>query len=408
MEERTSGGVNNIPLTRPESTYKDNLTSEVKLEKRVLFDWISFTFDDLDFAPLADMDLYVTKTAKYIQSQSELLNDLIRVLGEASTWDALELKPGIINNFKYSIVIGESIIINLHGPKSFRGRRVSQLLMRGEGCSEFIEYQRGSWYNLFGFLCKLNGQFRRVDLSIDDFSGKEVDIYYLEKLARDGHWTGSFQSCKIISDISYRGGIRSKGYSLTFGSAGSIQLQIYDKLLEMWEKTKKSIETKVWYRYEMRLVGTKANEVIRQYMLLCRFGFNETFMSFALSILNSLISFKSKPKSNDSRVRRWPVDENWSSFIESRFHMNVIKGHPRKLTIDEKKIWYDKSIVTTNAQFYLTDPNQYYATHLHQLMRGIRNITSEQLVAVNKKRIENGFSKLVLDEVKSSEVYFAE
>jgi len=41
-------------------------------------------------------------------------------------WRNLEIRPYAMNGFRYSIVIGESIMKNLGGPKSSRGRSATQ------------------------------------------------------------------------------------------------------------------------------------------------------------------------------------------------------------------------------------------------------------------------------------------
>jgi DNA relaxase NicK len=120
------------------------------------------------------------------------------------------------------------------------------------------------------FLTKRNVKFKRVDLAIDHFTASEVDIYDLEKCAKNKYWSGSFQSLKVISDMSFRGGIFSRGFSLTFGSEGSTQLQIYDKNLERRSKNEETFNTDKWYRYEMRLVDDKADNCVAEYLKIMK------------------------------------------------------------------------------------------------------------------------------------------
>lgn len=130
------GGCNSIPPSCPESS-SELYISEVKLDKRVLFDWVSFTFDDLDGSYFSDPLASVgnTKRDRARRHRNDgIMNKLLSLLGcEDANWRNFELEKCSINGFKYSIVIGESILINIDGPKSSRGRPVTQLLMRGEG-----------------------------------------------------------------------------------------------------------------------------------------------------------------------------------------------------------------------------------------------------------------------------------
>jgi len=269
---RTAGGYNSIPLTCPKAESNKVFIADVELDKRVLFDWISFTFDDLNFEAIINKQLTNNLSIKNFNINVRILNKILKALGDKEYDFDFEVKSPGLNGFKYMHYVGEHIILNFSGPKTYRYKKTSQLLMRGEACREFIEHQNGSWVNLFIALSDLHGSFKRVDIAIDDFQAKEINIYDLKELAEKGHWTGSFQSLKIINDISYRGGIRSKGFSMTFGSPGSNQLQIYDKNLERFSRKKENFNTKYWYRYEMRLVNEKATNSIREYLRCMAYG----------------------------------------------------------------------------------------------------------------------------------------
>jgi hypothetical protein len=399
---RTSGGVNSIPLTCPKEE-NIQVIEDIKLDKRILFDWISFTFDDLDIEAVLSRSSYNIKKKIGYKLNLDILNNLLRVLGSKEYSFDFEIKQPGLNNFKYMLYIGEHIIINFHGPKSYRGKRTTQLLMRGEACREFIEYQNGSWVELFKFLGSLNGSFKRVDIAIDDFTANDIDIYDLQVYAEAGHWTGSFQSLKIINDISFRGGIRSKGYSLTFGSPGSNQLQIYDKNLERFSKRKESLDTKVWYRYEMRLVNDRANNAIREYMRAMAYNTSNisSFLEFGSSLLAELIMFKREPKGNDSRVRRWkPLDE-WLSFLGAIKNISVIPQTKIEKTIDLKKKWYKKSISGTNAEIFLSNEKEYFAYQKIILNEGMKKIDQKKLNMINKKRISHSLIPISQEDLKT-------
>jgi hypothetical protein len=399
-KNRTAGGVNSIPLTCPkEENYQ--VIEDVKLDKRILFDWISFTFDDLDIEAVLSRSSYGIKKKIGYKIHLDILNNLLVALGSEKYHYDLEIKQPGLNNYKYILYIGEHIIINFHGPKSYRGKYTTQLLMRGERCREFIEYQNGNWIELFKVLGTLNGSFKRVDIAIDDFTANDIDIYDLQKYAEAGHWTGSFQSLKIINDISFRGGIRSKGYSLTFGSPGSNQLQIYDKNLERFSKKKESFDTKVWYRYEMRLVNKRANNAIREYMRAFAYDSSNisSFLEFGSSLLAELIMFKKEPRGNDTRVRRWEPLDKWTSFLGSIKKINFIPNTKLEKTIDLKKKWYKKSISSTNAEFFLSNENGYFDFQLEIVKNGIKKMNKRKLSTVNKKRLSMGKAALTMEEI---------
>lgn len=406
-KKRTAGGVNSIPLTCPKEEDLQ-VIDDVKLDKRILFDWISFTFDDLDIEAVLSRSSFALKKKPGFGVHVKMLNNLLHVLGSEEYNYEMEFKSPGLNNFKYILYIGEHIIINFHGPKSYRGRRTTQLLMRGEGCREFIEYQNGSWVELFKVLGNFNGSFKRVDIAIDDFTANDIDIYDLQKYAEAGHWTGSFQSLKIINDISFRGGIRSKGFSLTFGSSGSNQLQIYDKNLERFSKRKESLDTKVWYRYEMRLVNERANKSIREYMRAFAYDTSSisSFLEFGSSLLGELIMFKKEPIGNDSRVRRWEPLVQWVSFLGSVKKITLVPNTQLEKTIDIKKKWYKRSIASTNAEIYLSNEDEYIDYQLAILERGLTKMDSKKISMINKKRVENGKLPISVSDARKNLVSY--
>lgn len=398
------GGVNSIPLTCPNDDF-DVLVSEVKLEKRVLFDWISFTFDDLDEDVFTGMIRKPTTKGdkNHYNMNNGIMNALLKQLGcLEKDWKNLEIRPFAMNGFRYSIVIGESIMINLGGPKSARNRSTTQLLMKGEGCREFIEFQNGNWFELFKFLKNRNGHFKRVDIAIDDFTANEIDIYDLEQYAKKGYWSGSFQSLKVISDISYRGGLFSKGFSMTFGSEGSSQLQIYDKNLERRARNKETFATNKWYRYEMRLVEDKADAAISQYMTAIDASKTDdsSIGKYACGILRSLIEFKEIPMGNDERIRRWKILPQWYNFLDGVEKITLNVSSEVEKTIDRKIRWYNKSITSTNAQFYLSNPDIYFDEHFLEIGKACFNLNNRQIAAINKKRKSKGIKEITNIEIK--------
>ena len=395
------GGVNSIPLTCPRTSNDELVISDIVIDKRAVFDWISFTFDDLDTEYFFDIQSRMRSDINIQKKNDTIINTILQLLGsDKSDWKQHAIEDCSINGFKYVIVIGESIMINLYGPKSSRGRPITQLLMRGDGCREFVEYQNGDWVKLFSYLNSLHGQYKRIDLAIDDFCASEIDIYDLEKFARNGYWTGDFQCMKIISDVSFRGGTFSKGFSMTFGSDGSTQLQIYDKNLERKSKNAETFCASKWYRYEMRLVDDKAMRCISEFLnSMSNDGKGESFMLFASSMLSSLIEFKEKPEGNDDRIRRWPILSAWSAFLGSIKNIKLRGQKNTELTLDRKLKWYNRSIATTNALFYLADPDTYLQGHLHELGKACFLLSASQICAVNKKRNELGLASITAEEI---------
>ncbi|XFA98145.1 replication initiation factor domain-containing protein [Candidatus Izemoplasma sp. B36] len=390
----TDGGCNNIPPTgQPNELNEtvdvlDSLVSEIELDKRILFDWISYTFDDLH-----EFDISNGET-KLDEHSSLVLKELLRLLGsETLDWRQAYVEDKTFNGYKFSLIIGESIIINCCGPRSARNRRTTQLLMRGEGCREFIEHQKGNWYDLFQFLLgTTRGHFKRIDLAIDDFQGKELNIYDLEDLSRKKMWTGIFRSFKCIHNFDISGeDLISKGYSLTFGSEGSSQLQIYDKNLERKAKNKETFQTNIWFRYEMRLRDKKADNLVYEYIKAIAFSENDKYAlsKLASGVLAGLIEFKDI-QDKRSRLKNRKAMPGWISFVESSKKIDLRNHYKIESTIAQKKKWYNRSMTKLDSKIYLSNPKLYIKEHIKNLKDAFEKLSPADIIAVNKARIENG------------------
>ena len=389
-----AGGSNNIPPTGQVKGIQgklDCLISEVELDKRILFDWISYTFDDFH-----DFDIYSGKT--YLEEHSSfVMKGLLKLLGsESLDWTKCNIEEKAFNGYKYSILIGEAIFINFCGPRSSRNKRTTQLLMKGEGCREFIEYQNGNWYDLFQFLITNTlGHFKRIDLAIDDFQGKELNIYDLEELARNKLWVGSFRSLQVIHSIDFSSETpRSKGFSLTFGSEKSTQLQIYDKNLERAAKKKETFATNTWYRYEMRLKEGKADNLVFEYLKVinCK---DDKFALAKLSsgILRGLLEFKDV-NNTKSRVKNRKIMPAWLNFLNLSEKIDLKSHYKIEGTIEHKKKWYNRSMTKLDSKFYLSNPSEYVKEHMNNIYMAMKKLSFEDIVAINKQRISKGLEKI--------------
>ena len=417
MIDNVRGGVSNTPLTVTKSKNNEfQIISEIKLEKRILFDWVSYTFDTLDYNEVFIPGMHKTFIdLMYTENNDFILGTLFSILGvrdqvtnRLRDWKKYEQSEFAVNGFRFSFKIGEHIQINFAGPKSANNRITTQILLPGQACRELIEYNRSDtkffWVELFSYLVTLGGHFKRVDLAIDDFTGKEQNIYNLLSYAKNRHFKGSYRSCTIFEQLGYINNQPiSKGFSMTFGSSGSNQCQIYDKNLERKSQNYETFGTDVWYRYEMRLVDDKADELVKSYLAVMSDITDEStkLSNWAMSVLNGQIEFLEPPTSKDNQRWRWETLESWKNFTEAVGKITLHSHSKVEKTIDRKMKWYDRSIVSSNSQFFLVDPDNYVEQHLIQTIKGLEDITEDHLVPVNKKRIELGKKPYSLSEVQS-------
>jgi len=422
MNTKCKRGGNSIPVSvGNEQKQPGGIISEIKLDKRILWDWVSYTFDTLEYhesfiASVGKKFVTIAKT----ETNDEILNTLLFVLGVPPPvdWSSIEQDEYAINNFKFSITIGEFIEINFAGPRSANDRMTTQILLRGQACRELVEFRRRDskypFVELFAFCRALGGHFKRADLAIDDFTGKEIDIYDLEEFVDNKWFTATYQGCMKIKDLDYRGGIFSKGFSLTFGSPKSNQLQIYDKNLERKSQNFETFGTNVWYRYEMRFVDDKADQIVEEYMKVMTSGDEDPFRvsRFAMEALNGCITFKDPEQCSKFRKKnpKWttikdkisdavPLPE-WLAFTETVKKTDLRSHGKVEKSIDRTEKWMNKSLLLIFAELFLTYQEDYLSKHLLAALVGLERMDDPSLEAVNKKRESLGKKRITMQDVQ--------
>lgn len=434
MKSNNRLGGNNIPLSvinhsnNDSNNNSDNkklpggIISEIQLGKRVLWDWVSYTFDTLEYQEVSIPGIKKSfVTIASTPTNDSILNTLFYILGCPAPvdWRDMEQTEYAVNNFRFSIPVGEHIEINFAGPKSSNDRRTTQVLLRGQACRELVEFRRRDsefpFVELFSYLRTLGGHFKRNDLAIDDFTGKELNIYDLEKFVDNKWFVSSFQSAVVFKSLDYRGGVFSKGYSLTFGSEGSSQYQIYDKNLERASQHFETFGTDVWYRHEMRFVDDKADKIVDEYLKVMldpeRLDDNTRVSKFAMSALRGMIDFK-----NPEQCLELNEDYNWRSIKNSLSDADVhpewlaftqaveatdMKSHSHvEKSIDRTEKYVKRSLIKIFSELLLCYGDSYNQEHFLLALQGLEKIDSRSLEAVNKWREDKRLKRLTMEDVE--------
>lgn len=249
--------------------------------------------------------------------------------------------------YKYQYALGDSMTLRLSGPENDTGYRTCHLEFKGEGCRDFERRnQDKTWKDLFLYLMRLNGTFKRIDVAIDDYSGEEMPLRRLYDKIKIKQYTSIFN--KPPRPI----GFIETGLSLTFGSTKSpTQLCVYDKKIEQINKGKEIAED-YWVRYEMRFRDDRANAIV--YNLLTdyydtnelQYGFNMRL--FAFEMLYSIIDIKEDNIRNTRNQGHKETDQSWTDFLGG-VKKGIIKNP------DEKIFSYESSFnyIEPKAAFYL-------------------------------------------------------
>lgn len=328
--------------------------------KRAIIDWLSFTF------VVQEQDIYINL----------IVQELLKIFGFKKHETKIERQA--VNGFSKSLLIGEHIKIMFDSPviKNSEGEPIAQLLMSGQACREFELNIGGNWNQLLSFLVS-RGNFKRIDLAIDDFKAEEINIYDLEDIIVK---KANYVSC--FRDIDYRiqfqrnskevDSIQTlKTYWIRLGTEGKNNLLIYDKLLERKARDQLDYDVNIWNRYEMRIVDDKANELVRKYVLYFENKENN-FLDFVSGVLINYLDLKKPSKDlNKSRWRRLP---EWSRFLNSIQKIDLKARLKQHSTIDTLIAWSNKSLAKVSAQQVLTQGGLYYEKLWKE---GVKRIVNE-------------------------------
>ena len=221
------------------------------------------------------------------------------------------------NNFNYQYILGEHIILRLDGPINDCYQRTCHLELKGEGCRDFEKRNpKKTWTNFMLFMVQLNARFKRIDVAIDDFEGKDVTLGWLYEKFSKRRYTSVFRS-----PVAPHGSLDT-GLTLQFGSNDSpIELVIYDKKAEQ-KKRKKECEHKYWVRYEMRFRNDLAERIVHQLIATLKGDdYEKKFSKFTFEQLYRIIDIKEENNYSIQNQKKTKTDPKWKAFLD-----NVEKG----------------------------------------------------------------------------------
>ena len=221
------------------------------------------------------------------------------------------------NNFNYQYQLGEHMILRLDGPMNDCYQRTCHLELKGEGCRDFeIRNPKKTWTNFLLFMVQLNARFKRIDIAIDDYSGKDVTLGWLYEKFSKRRYTSVFRS-----PVAPHGSLDT-GLTLQFGSNESpIELVIYDKLAER-KKRKKECDKTYWVRYEMRFRNDLAERIAHQLIATLKGDDYATkFSTFTFEQLYRIIDIKEENNYSIQNQKKAKTDPRWLAFLD-----NVEKG----------------------------------------------------------------------------------
>ncbi|MBQ9124819.1 MAG: replication initiation factor domain-containing protein [Acholeplasmatales bacterium] len=271
-------------------------------EKNVIIDYLSVTFP---------LELIENEDE---QERSEAVYRLFRNFFHLIDQECRQDSYGK-NNFKYQYVLADFIILRCAGPVNESGFKICQLELKGEGCREFERRRPDiTWVDFLNFLYGLDSSYKRIDVTIDDFSGIEINQDYIKSKLDKKHYTSTFRGKPKFY------GTQDEGFTIELGTRKSpIQLVIYDKLKQQQAKNK-PCEHDYWTRYEMRFRHAKADAVVLTLLKEYQDSNNELYRldlaKFAKSELYAILDLKEDNNYSIDKQHRAETDKRWLSFLD--------------------------------------------------------------------------------------------
>ena len=347
----------------------------------LLFDWVQATFfPDTKKYSIYDIFFYLFG----VEKSDVLLNEKCPHFGYTSCYSYRD------------------ICIMLSDIRSDLGYH---LYMTGSACREFEELGL-DYKHLFNKLYKLNVHFTRVDVSIDDFTGKYFPFDKIKKCVLDCTVISNFRTSIefVKTNLTDSDNI---GYTIWFGTrASDVQFVFYDKLKERIYNANCEIiqdNLKHWNRFEMRYRNDYADTIILNYVNL------NDFQSYMFGLINNYISFRIKNES-DSNKRRWKLQSWWNRFVGS-YDKIQFQRVPVEYSIVRKKGWFLSTCSSSTFEVLISDLEDVsidscLSSFLYEfLKKGSDDVTDLDLQLINQFRIKKNLQPLnrveVIDFIKN-------
>lgn len=273
------------------------------------------------------------------------------------------------------------------------------LYMTGSACRDFEELGL-NYKHLFKKLYTLNVHYTRIDVSIDDFTGKYFPFDKIKECILNRSVISKFRSSTEFVKTNLKD-VDNIGYTIWFGTrASDIQFVFYDKLKERIYNANCEIiqdSLSVWNRFEMRYRNQYADEIILNYLKY------DDFNDYIFSVINNYISFRIVNK-NDSNRRRWKYQPWWNNFVGSYSKIQFQKV-PVEYSVVRKKGWLYRSCSYSAFEVILSDIkdiscDRVLSTFLYEfLKKGSEDIKDIDLQKINQYRLKNNLKPLERVEI---------
>lgn len=311
----------------------ENTLPSAPKENRVLIDWLSWTFKNV--------------------------NDPEQAI-EKSGLSALSFAKSAGGGMGYKSSMRSGNIVVFYDGNENMGCHVS---MTGNGCRQYeqLNQAKNAWYQLLLRISAEGATVSRIDLAIDNVDGA-LDLQRLEQCIDDKQIRSKFKKGHIYREVSFSPDDElPQGKTIYAGSPTSrLKIRFYDKAAQL--QLPSSVH---WVRAELQCMSERAIEAVKHILHGTEVG------ELAVSVLNNYF----QPINNDDSNRsRCTVQSWWATWIETSSKMRLTTSKAIKV-IAEVVQFLKKQYSPTFAML-----KKYYSTvEFYDLIRDMLENGKERL-----------------------------
>lgn len=191
---------------------------------------------------------------------------------------------------------------------------------------------------------QMSRNISRLDIAIDDCTGKYLTVDMVENLIKTGCYVGKFRNGKVDTGLSLADGSNT-GKTVYFGSrCSNLMIRVYDKALEQ------NVSDLSWVRWELELHNDYAMRAVRKIVD----GNSLSDVSFGL--LSNYIRFIVRDRAKRTNCSTLEV---WSDFINNASKATLYVK-PIEKTIKDKQDWIDRQCGRTIAELFDNDNGEFF------------------------------------------------
>lgn len=349
----------------------------------IIVDWIQFT--------IFYEDLKILEKSEFISLKDFAINLFIKLFKINPCELCFEI--GGINGYDFSISYK-----NIYAYYSIsRPDMGINFKLSGQGCRDF-ESLGIEWIDFFKRVNKYTVGYNRIDIAIDDYTGKYFDIRKLQNYIKKGQVVSKFKfSLELTKRKLLDGSIN--GDTLQFGSKASrVQITFYNKLLERQSQGYViDNNIKFWVRTELRFRQERAKEIVS---LIIQ---DNKFSSTIKGILKNYISFIEHSE-DDSNKSRWPIADFWQDFTDNIEKIQLSSINIEN-SISKKKDWLLHSISKSQLMVLLSEVDNievdnYTSDYLLRMLRfPTDKISDKDIQLINDSRYKQHKEPITREQI---------